>query len=645
MSKYGIAVVTLFLFLNNTVFAKQDKTYPVTSIGKNLLQHADAVVRDYSMIVIVDEEGKTVEVETTYIVTVLNEKGRDAGDFSESYSAFERGIKLEGNVYNAAGKPVKKIKKTDFTARNSSPYSGFYDDVQIWGYAIRDMPYPYTVEYRTTSTMSHTFYLPGFQPQPGINCAVEHASYSVTAPAWFKFRYKDYGYDSGISPKITADNNGNKTHSWDVSNINARKKETLEYDDGRNKGVVYMAPMEFTIGDYKGSNASWESFSSFVYGLNEGMEELPESIKTKVKSLTSELTDTLQKIQALYKFLQNNTRYVAIEYGINGWQTMPAAYTAEKQYGDCKGLSYYMKALLKEAGIPSNTVLVHAGEENDNAVVTELPCPQFNHVILQVPLPHDTVWLECTSSELPAGYLSDFTQNRDVLVLAEKGGRIARTPCYDTGYNKVCRTVTGKFNNEGVLDCEIYSLYYGKPALEVYFATGDKDATAIDKYASGKFLMGSYQVKKASYKELKARKNILFEERVALQATGMMSKTGKYTVLTCNLLPLKMPELYEEENRLMPFQISTSAQVTDSFVIDIPEGLAAMGKPEKMEEVSAFGYYKRDIAIIERKIIVTRRYARHQGVYARELYGEYVKWLDRIGKDGNLSVMMSADGR
>jgi len=645
MSKYGIALTVFFLFLYGFLFAKQDKTYPATTISKELLQHADAVVRDYSVQVTVDEAGKTVQVITNFIVTVLNKKGRQAGDFSESYSIFERGIKLEGNVYNAAGKPVKKIKKTDFASRNSSPYSGFYDDVQVWGYAVRDMAYPYTVEYSTTSTLSHTFFLPGFHPQPDINCAVEHASYSITAPAWFKFRYKDYGYDSKTFPVVTDDNNGNKTYSWEIDNVNARKEESLEYDNGRNKGVVYLAPIDFTIGDFKGSNMNWESFSSFVYKLNEGMEELPESIKIKVKDLTEGLTDTLQKIQVLYKFLQDNTRYVAIEYGINGWQTMPAAYTAEKQYGDCKGLSYYMKALLKEAGIPSNTVLVHAGEENDNPIVTELPCPQFNHVILQVPLPHDTVWLECTSSELPAGYLSDFTQNRDVLVLAEKGGRIVRTPHYDTGYNKVCRTVTAKFNKDAVLDCEVFNLYYGEPALEVFFATRDKDLTAIDKYASDKFLMGSYQVKKASYKELKAHRNILLEERVALQATGMMSEAGKYTVLSCNLLPLELPELYDEEDRKLPFHINTAGQVTDSFVIDIPEGLTVMGKPEKTEETFAFGYYMRNIVINGNTIIVTRRFARHQGVYPPELYNDYVKWLDRVSKDATLSFMASAGGQ
>lgn len=643
MNNLGISVLVLLLFLHSKANAKQDKVYPASTINQELRLHADAVVRDYSVQVIIDDAAKSVQVITSYVVTVLNEKGRTAGDFSESYSMYEKGIKLEGNVYNAIGKPVRKIRKTDFATRNSSPYNGFYDDVQVWGYAVRDMSYPYTVEYNTTSTLGHTFFLPDFNPQPDVNCAVESASYSISAPAWFKFRYKDYGYDSNTFPVVTSDNNGNKIHAWATSNINARKEEVMEYDDGRNKGVVYIAPVDFTIGDFKGSNGSWESFSSFVYKLNDGMEDLPESIKNKVAAITSGVTDTFRKVQALYKFLQDNTRYVAIEYGINGWQTLPAAYTAEKQYGDCKGLSYYMKALLKEAGISSNTVLVHAGKENDNPIVTELPCPQFNHVILQVPMQGDTIWLECTSSELPAGYLSDFTQNRDVLVLAEKGGKIVRTPYYDTGYNKVCRTVRGKFNENDELLSVVDNLYYGEPALKVYFATRDKNAEEIEKYASGSFLLGSYKVTNALYKEIKGNKNIRMEERVTLRANGMLSKVGKYTVLECNLLPLQIPELYEETDRRMPFQINTARQVIDSFVIDIPQGLNLKGKPQPVSLNHAFGNYKRDVEVSNGRVVVTRTYATHQGVYPPDMYNKYVNWLEMVQNDAVLSVMLSAD--
>lgn len=108
---------------------------------------------------------------------------------------------------------------------------------------------------------------------------------------------------------------------------------------------------------------------------------------------------------------------------------MSATEVFELKYGDCKALSMFMHAMLKEAGIKSNYTLVRAGNDEDDIDV-DFPSNQFNHVILQVPSETDTVWLECTSRTLPAGFLGDFTMDRHVLVVDEDGGEIMKTPAY-----------------------------------------------------------------------------------------------------------------------------------------------------------------------------------------------------------------------
>ncbi len=642
MNKALLTVVMYMVaFFPGRGLAKNEKYYPADSIDKDLRKYADAVVRNYDLDVYIDDEGKTVTVTTTFVVTVLNEHGRKQGDFSGHYSSFEGGLKLEGAVYDAGGKLLTRIKKSDFSARNASPYYGHYDDVKVWEYKVAGRQYPYTVMYTSESTADHTFFLPGFDPQPSLNCAVEKASFRVEAPAWFKIKYKHYGYGEEY-PGIT-DREGNKEYRWETAGLKARKEEPLEYQREHSKGGVLITPVEFGLDEYKGGARSWEEFSSFVYKLNENKEDLPDSIKGKVPVITKGITDTFDKIQALYKFMQDNTRYVAIEYGISGWQTMPASYTAEKQYGDCKALSYYMKALLKEAGIASNAVLVYAGRENSQEVVEELPGPQFNHVILQVPLKEDTVWLECTSSELPAGFLGNFTQNRKVLVLSEKGGKIVRTPGYDTAYNKIYRHVTARCNENGSMTYSINNLYCGESAVEMYLATQDKNAAEIDRYASGKFSLQSYTVSNPAYKRLPVKRNIVMGETLDIQANGMVSRTGKYTVLNYNLLPLSLPEINETGERHMSFQISTSSQTVDSFTIDIPAGLSIAGMPEVVEEMQIFGYYSRRVLVNGTRVTVVRKMAEFQGVYEPELFTTYVQWLDKIRRDGTGHLMLSGD--
>ena len=138
--------------------------------------------------------------------------------------------------------------------------------------------------------------------------------------------------------------------------------------------------------------------------------------------LQTNLTDTYKKVAVLYDYLQKNTHYVLVTFGIGGLQPYEASYVARNKYGDCKALSNFMVALLKEAGIKSYPVAIWGGEE-EREFVKDFPSHQSNHIICAVPIEKDTVWLECTTSQfLPAGYLSWFTANRFGLLISENGG-------------------------------------------------------------------------------------------------------------------------------------------------------------------------------------------------------------------------------
>ncbi|MFX4389041.1 hypothetical protein ABTA48_19565, partial [Acinetobacter baumannii] len=63
-----------------------------------------------------------------------------------------------------------------------------------------------------------------------------------------------------------------------------------------------------------------------------------------------------------------------------------------------------MVALLKEAGIKANNVLIKAGEGKTD-ILSDFPSNQFNHVVVCVPNGKDSIWLECTSQTVSPGYM------------------------------------------------------------------------------------------------------------------------------------------------------------------------------------------------------------------------------------------------
>ena len=108
---------------------------------------------------------------------------------------------------------------------------------------------------------------------------------------------------------------------------------------------------------------TWEGFGKFISELLKGRDVLPDDIKVKVHQLTDQLKDDKQKVYVLYDFLQKNTRYISIQLGIGGWQPFDAKYVAAKRYGDCKALSNYMVALLKESRYSSKICGHQSGQQ------------------------------------------------------------------------------------------------------------------------------------------------------------------------------------------------------------------------------------------------------------------------------------------
>ena len=71
----------------------------------------------------------------------------------------------------------------------------------------------------------------------------------------------------------------------------------------------------------------------------------------------------LEKAKIVYRYVQDNTRYISVQVGIGGIQPIAAIEVDELKYGDCKGLTNYTQALLDIAGVESFYTIVQAGKE------------------------------------------------------------------------------------------------------------------------------------------------------------------------------------------------------------------------------------------------------------------------------------------
>lgn len=332
----------------------------------------------------------------------------------------------------ATGKTLKKAKLRDMGDAAYYSSSSVFDDNRYKYFEVTTPKYPIEVKIRSEVYSKTNFFLPNWIPVLEYNQKVTESSFTVHYPTSMGLNFKEINLSGNRSEKELA---GITTITWSESDLAVQARDFKSEDDLK----LMLAPVQFALDQYPGEMKDWSGLASWQYELNKGRDVLPGDFATKVLSLVEGIEDPYEKVKILYGYLQENYRYVSIQLGIGGWQTMTAEDVVKYSYGDCKGLTNLMKAMLDLVGIPSNYTLVYAGPDAKDIEV-DLPSNQFNHVILQVPTDAQPIWLECTSTLLPAGYLGDFTKNRHVLVTHEGGGYLTKTPAYNAEHWNLIRS-------------------------------------------------------------------------------------------------------------------------------------------------------------------------------------------------------------
>jgi transglutaminase-like putative cysteine protease len=632
MRKQIIGVI-VFLLFSVSSFAG-DGEYAVSKISADLLKKADAVLRLEELNFEIINSGKAVFT-NHYVITILNENGDDWAEFYEYYDKHRKIESIEGILYDASGKQLKRIKTKDAEDLSGVSDGSLIDDNRYKRHNFYNRVYPYTIEYTVEIDYNSTLFFPMWVPQGKERLSVEKSLVNIISPADYQFRYKNFNYKG--EPVKTQDKNKMIT-SWAVKNMPAIEKELYSPLWHEMTTVVIFGPGEFQIDDFKGNMSSWLEFGKFVQSLKQGKDVLPDNIKLKIHELTDGVADVKKKIAVLYEYLQKNTRYISVQLGIGGWQPFDAKYVANKAYGDCKALTNYMFSILKEAGITSRYTLVRAGA-NAGYITSDFPSQQFNHVILSVPLIKDTVWLECTSQTLPSGYLSDFTCNRYALIIDETGGYMVRTPKYSLNDNLQTRNIIAKLDEEGILQLKTYTRYGGLQQDDIHGLINNLSKDKVKEALHKQLDFATYDIKNFSYKENKSTLPTI-DESLDITVINYATITGKRLFIVPNVMTRTKRKLSADAERKYDIQLGYEFKDIDTVEIEIPKGYETEAMPQDVSISSKFGKYNSSVKLAGNKLFYYRHYEHYSGLFPAKDYMELVKFYETIYKADRTKVVL-----
>jgi hypothetical protein len=601
----------------------------------------DSLTRDAGMVKRMDlteiniESPRKARLHRHYVYTILGSNGDVWSYIFTFYDKFHDLESFNAVLYDAAGHVVKKVKKGDLQDSNIEGLGMLMTDIRIKTYQFGYHSYPYTVSVEEEETLSGLFGMqPQWIPQPERDVSLVSSRLVIHAPADYPLEYRGYHIPD---PAVATEDKQTKTYTWELTSRPVPVREAYAPAWYEREPRVGLAPGNFEVEGYKGSCDTWMDLGKFVGGLHQGRGQLPQEARLKVHALVDGIGGEQEKIRVLYRFLQQNTHYVGIELGIGGWQPYDAAYVYNKKYGDCKALSNYMVALLREAGIRAYPVLIRAGV-NQPAVDTGFASIQFNHEIAVAFAGEDTIWLECTSSSLPAGYLGSFTADREGLLLDDNGGHLIHTPVYGIHENRVVRTLKGALDEQGNLQAGLQTIYSGLDQDDIQSTLNGltkKELLQQRRNALGLTNGELSDLWDSVWKE----KVPVVEERINLTAESYATITGNRLMFAYGAFLKRLPRMREEAGRGDGFELLSSGEEIDSLVLQLPPGWAPEEKLPAANFSAGFGSYHLSCRFEDSVLTLVSRFRQHKGVYPVADYDRLVRFFNLVFREANRELV------
>lgn len=627
-------LVLLLLFQVFYCFAAEIK-YPVSDIPEEMKQGMYAVIRERQVRYDIQSKSSTLYYRRE-VITILNGKAKQYAQISAWYDKLRSIKTFKATVYDAYGREIKKLKNSDI--KDESEFDGFslLSDNRSKSADLSQAVYPYTIEFEVETQSKYLYSAPDFFIYRDDEVSIQKSSYEVVFPAELRPRYKLFKVSE---PKIAKATDGREIFLWSFSNIIPAKFERHTTDFERTVGNIKISPVEFEFGGYAGKMNSWKEYGLWQASLNKGRDVLPETTRQKVKELIKHAKTDEEKIKILYEYMQNKTRYVSIQLGIGGLQPFEASVVDQTGYGDCKALSNYMVALLREVGITGYYTTVMAGE-GESEVDAQFPSNQANHVIVAVPHKTDTTWLECTSQTNPFGWMGRFTGDRYAMMVTENGGVLVRTPTYPAEINTQIRKATVNLDLSGNATAKVKTVYsglqYENNRLD---AVVTKQADDHKKWIQSNTQIPSFDIGKFNFKNNKD-KIPSAEVEVEYILNRLATVNGKRIFLTPNLMNRTsyIPEKLEKRNT----DIVLRMPYVDEDVIEytIPEVIYPEFVPNAVNIKSRFGEYESSYKMEQGKIIYSRKVKMNKGEFPADSYNELLEFYKSMNKADNAKIVL-----
>lgn len=565
------------------------------------------------------------------IIQINDRSGETHTNVRIPYTKNQKITDLDAWIEDQHGNIVRKLKSSDIEDKNNISDYSLYEDDFVKTFQLKHNAYPYRIFY-TYKSSSRDFISIGWNPVYRASIPTDIAKLTVVTPLDYKI--KKHSSQDLICKTDSLD--GRVRYTWETSYSKPISNEIYPAYNEVRPSYVRITPIHFMYG-VEGSGENWSSFGNWVYRLMKDLDILPIEEKKRVAELIKGISDKKQMVKVLYHYMQDHTRYVNVTMDIGGFKPYPASYVALNKYGDCKALSNYMKALLKEAGINAYYTVVYRGD-GPQMVQRDYPGTfYFNHAILMVPLEKDTLWLENTSNIGPFGMISPDIQGREALLVDEFNSKIIRTPLVTKGNVVNYCKFNISFNETGNASIEMKATFKGDNfeyfnQLKSDLNKDEQNEIIHKNIRISNFDLLSWELTKPDRDSAQIDLSLRLTIYKELKALGDEEYFSTFDI--------GVPYFTRPKERKIPVEIQYPIYNIDTITYHLPEGYEIKSTPERIKIETTYGTYEFSVEPHDSVMNVIKKLELFRGKYSLTEYPDFYKFISKVNEKENTKILI-----
>jgi transglutaminase-like putative cysteine protease len=510
------------------------------------------------------------------------------------HSYFNQLEDLQGCTMIPAGNSYKTIKTKIQKTVPSESESVFYDDGKETEVNFTNLQRGAKTSLKYTLQHSEIHLLPKFFFQNYI--PMQEATFSITYPKGMDLESVMEGNEVSWVKKTVEEGRKTVTVTWKAVDVPRAKV----FDDAPS--FSYYSPhvlvyIKSYVDPHSGETVNVlkdpDALYKYVYGFIKNVNRTEDKdIKEKVTELTKDSKTDADKAAVIYKWVQNNIRYIAFEDSLGGFIPREAGLVYRRRFGDCKDMASLLRGMCRAAGMDARYVWIGTRIIPYSLKATPIP-GLFNHMICAVKIDGKWVFLDGTDNILPYGAIPNAIQGKDALISGDADHyETMKIPIIKGDVSMILdssRVQVSDGTMKGNVSIQLSGFNaWGIKAILKYKNEKEKEETfnAITKRGSNKYHQVSFDYKVFDDPAKEVVINAGFE------LPDYVRKAGKDYYINLNLLRRTVGDNSDLTDRTAPIERDFKEVEKQIVVLEIPHGYKVSHLPEaRQEKVDGVGSY------------------------------------------------------